>query len=318
MVSGGQESFYGKKKFLQGLLIRFSGVNRAAQQLAASDLSDITIRHMGGSRKLGDLCDLEDCNALNELTAYLKGSILLNSAVGGAFSGTIWYPFDGLNFGMSSTYLGEKERIQVRLGAVSSVVIASGTFQIRAVWTDDGETKVVPYFREATLSAAGDQYLFPGFTAMVVVGDPGAGNRPEIQLTRGNEVGWEGDWQDFLEDTKIFGSYDGATDPTLPVIDLSEGNRDRRFLFGETTIKLKDGLGAANTRITSVHLNVDAVRHAASIQARETFTARAVRSLSAETASSQVALAVIEDGETTSAPILTDGMRRKSAVNAGL
>lgn len=319
MTTGGQKHFFGRKKFLLGLLITFEGVNQAAQTFAMTDLTDLKIYHTGGNRKLGTLADLDDTDHLNELTAYLKGTVYLSSAVGAAFSGAIWYPTDGVIFKDSALYMGEKERIQVKLSAVSGVVIASGTFKVRAIWSEYGETKVIPRFKTVTLNAAGDQFDFDPNTAVIIVGDPGAGNRPDdINISRGSELLFEGSWAEFLRETKIFGSYDGSTDPSYPVIDVTEGDRDRSALFGKLKIKVDGGVGAANLNLTTIAFDMDPVRHKASIQAREVYDSRARREIRAVTESAPIALAVTSEGVTTSAPVVTKSAKTTSAINSGL
>jgi hypothetical protein len=319
MVTGGQRHFFGRKKFLLGILITFAGVNQAGQTFAMSDLQDLKIYHTGGNRKLGTLADFDDVTHLNEITAYLKGSVYIDSAIGAAFSGAIYFPTDGVIFKDSALYMGERERVQVKMTGVSAVVIASGTFKCRGIWAEDGETKVIPKFKTATISAAGDQFDFDSTTGMIVIGDPGAGNRPDdINISRGSELMFEGSWAEMLRETKIFGSYDGATDPEYPIIDVTERDRDRKALFGNLKIKVDGGAGAANLLLTYVTFDLDPVRHNASIRAREVFEQRARKVVVGLTESSGFAMAVVSPRETTHAPVVTSRARAQSAKIAGL
>lgn len=319
MTTGGQKHFFGRKKFLLGLLVTFAGVNQAGKTFAMSDLEDLKIYHTGGNRKLGTLADLDDTDHLNELTAYRQGTVYLASAVGAAFSGAIFYPTDGVVFKGSSLYMGEKERMQVKMAAVDNTVIASGTFKVRGIWSEFGETKVIPRFKTVTLNAAGDQFDFDPNTGVIIIGDPGAGNRPDdINISRGSELLFEGSFDEFLRETKIFGSYDGSTDPEYPIIDVTEGDRDRSALFGKLKIKVDGGTGAANLNLTVISFDMDPVRHRASVQAREVYDGRARREIRAITDSAPLALAVTSEGITTSAPIVTSAARSTSARISGL
>lgn len=319
MVTGGQRHFFGRKKFLLGILITFAGVNAAGATFSMSDLADLKIYHTGGNRKLGTLADFDDVTHLNEITAYTKGSVYIDSAVGAAFSGAVFYPTDGVIFSGSSLYMGERERIQIKITGVSAAVIASGTFKCRGIWAEDGETKVIPKFKTATISAAGDQFDFDPTTGLIVIGDPGAANRPDdINISRGSELMYEGSWEEMLRETKIFGSYDGATNPEYPIVDVTEGDRDRKALFGNLKIKVDGGAGAANLLLTYITFDMDPVRHAASVMAREVFEQRARKVIVGITESSGMAMAVVSPVQSARVPTVTGKARVKSATKAGL
>lgn len=141
----GQVLFYLPEGNYAGLFVRLAGTNQAAQTLALTQLGTLRINHEGV-----EIVNSRPSNFIS-LTNLYSGTPESASAVGAAFTYSFNVPFRTKN-DQTNILPVQVNKTQFALQGLAGVAtVLSGTVEIYAYFSDEGQAKYVPLWKEKNM-----------------------------------------------------------------------------------------------------------------------------------------------------------------------